>query len=143
MRGYCGIGVYHPQHECNLGTLFRSAVAFGADFIFTIGKKYKPQNSDTCRSYKHIPCFNYVNLQDFKDHIPKDCKLVCVEIDDRAREIKNFIHPDRAIYIIGNEGGGIPQELMKSSLVVRIKTSICLNLSVAGSIILYDRMNKQ
>lgn len=142
MRGYFGIGIWYPQKECNLGTLFRSAYAFGANFIFTIGRKYKTQSSDTCKSYKNIPCFNFLDLKDFQKHMPKDCRLVCVEIDEQAKEIKNFIHPDRAIYLLGSEGGGLPKDLLKTNLTVKINSNICLNLSVAGSIVLYDRTNK-
>lgn len=36
-RGYFGIGVYHSKNADNIGTLWRSAAIFGADFIFTNG----------------------------------------------------------------------------------------------------------
>lgn len=42
-KGYYGIGIYETKEETNVGTLWRSAQNFGADFIFTIGARYKTQ----------------------------------------------------------------------------------------------------
>ncbi len=143
MRGYCGIGVLNMKTEINYGTLFRSAYAFGADFIFLIGKRFKKQCSDTVRSEKHIPLFEYDTFGDFYAHIPYNCQLVSVEICKKSKPIKVFSHPERAVYLLGKEDGSLPNEVIEKSLgVIEIPTRVCLNVAVAGSIILYDRFNK-
>lgn len=142
MRGFFGIGVWHPQHDCNVGTLFRSAYAFEASFLFTIGRKYRHQASDTCNSPMHIPYYNYLTYEEFNRHRPYNARLVMVEISEDAYSLPSFVHPERAIYIIGSEGGGLPPTLLKENLVVSIPTKICLNLATAGSIVLYDRCSK-
>ena len=58
-RGYFAIGIYESKTETNIGTLWRSAYNFGADFIFTIGKRYKKEPSDTTKSERHIPLYGY------------------------------------------------------------------------------------
>jgi len=68
-RGYCGIGVLNIKTGINYGTLFRSAYAFNADFIFLIGKRFKKMVSDTTRSEKHVPLFEYPTFEDFYQHI--------------------------------------------------------------------------
>ena len=141
-KGYFGIGVWYPHKDCNVGTLFRSAYAFDADFLFTVGRKYQCQSSDTCRSIRHLPYYNFLDIFEFKKGIPISCQIVCVEITDNAKDLKNFCHPPRAVYLLGNEGGGLPNELLQNSLVVKIDTSVCLNLSTAGSIVMYDRTIK-
>ena len=40
MRGYFGIGIEKSSKPMNAGNLFRTAHAFGADFIFTINANY-------------------------------------------------------------------------------------------------------
>lgn len=40
---YFGIGIYHVKNEENIGTLWRSANISGADFIFTIDRRYNGQ----------------------------------------------------------------------------------------------------
>ena len=40
MKGYFGIGVEGLSKPLNAGNLFRSAQAFGASFLFTVGASY-------------------------------------------------------------------------------------------------------
>ncbi len=142
-RGYCGIGVVNMKKEVNYGTLFRSAFCFGADFIFLIGHRFKKQASDTVRTERHIPLYEYTDSEDFLAHRPYDCQLVGLEICDRAMPIRVLSHPERAIYILGQEDGSLPKQILDAcQMVAQIPTSHCLNVSVAGSIILFDRFNK-
>ena len=142
-RGYCGIGVLNMKTEINYGTLFRSAYAFGADFIFLIGKRFKKQSSDTLQSHRHLPLFEYLTFDDFYSHIPYGCQLVSVEICEKAKPIRIFSHPERAVYLLGKEDGSLPNNVIERSTgVIQIPTRYCLNVAVAGSIILYDRFNK-
>ena len=143
MRGYFGIGIYKPKTETNVGTLWRSAHSFGANFIFVIGARYRKQPSDTVKAFMHIPFYEYVSWEDFRNHIPHNCQTVCIELTNNSKSLKDFKHPERAIYILGAEDNGIPKEYMKGNQVVEITGGkYCLNVSVAGSIILYDRISK-
>lgn len=141
-RGYFGIGVYHPKTTENIGTLWRSAHNFGADFIFTIGKRYKRQASDTTKADKHIPLYEYDTFEDFKNNLPKGCRIVCVEQAEGASNLKTIAHPEAAAYLLGAEDYGIPEKLMFGCQKVFIDTPMCLNVAVAGSIVMYDRKNK-
>ena len=40
MKGYFGIGIEGPSKSMNVGTLFRTAHAFGASFVFTLRAQY-------------------------------------------------------------------------------------------------------
>lgn len=142
MRGYFGIGIYHPKTTENIGTLWRSAHNFGADFIFTIGKRYKKQASDTTKAERHIPLFEYETFEDFKSHLPKGCRIVCIEQCVGARNIKDATHPETAAYLLGAEDHGIPSNLLVGHQTVFIDTPMCLNVAVAGSIVMYDRITR-
>jgi tRNA(Leu) C34 or U34 (ribose-2'-O)-methylase TrmL len=141
-RGYFGIGVYHPKTTENIGTLWRSAYNFGADFIFTIGKRYKKQASDTTKAERHIPLYEYESFEDFREHLPRGCEIVFVEQCEGAKNLKNTPHPETGAYVLGAEDYGVPEEMMRGYRKVFIDTPVCLNVAVAGSIILYDRQNK-
>lgn len=143
-RGYFGIGILNPKTEENIGTLWRSAYSMGASFIYTIGKRYKKQASDTPQSWKHIPLFHYDTFDDFYLSIPYDCKLIGIELDERSISLNDFKHPERCVYLLGAEDSGISKEAInKCHELVVIPASICLNVSVAGSIVLYDRNSKK
>lgn len=134
MRGYYGIAFYEPKFEENIGTAVRSAHCFGADFICVIGKRYKKQPSDTMATERHMPIYEYTNLDDFLKHIPIGCELIGVEVD--GLDIKEFIHPLKAIYIFGGEDRTLPKEIKNR---LRIETSHCLNMATTASIIMFHR----
>ena len=142
-RGYFGIGVYNIKTGMNLGTLWRSAFNFGASFIFTIGKRYKKQPTDTVKTPRHIPLYEYSTYEEFNKSTPKDCILVMVEQTEGAKNLRDFNHPERAIYLLGAEDYGLPKEIMRGHPKVFIDTPMCLNVAVAGSIIMYDRSIKR
>lgn len=141
-RGFWGVGIFHGKRQENLGGLFRSAQAFGASFMYTIGTKYIHQSTDTCNATKNIPYFHYENLEDYRKHSPKDCQLVVVELDPKAHCLNKFIHPQRASYLLGSESGNLPKELLEQNIVVQIPSKICLNVATAGSIVMYSRISK-
>lgn len=141
-RGYFGVGVYHPKTTENIGTLWRSAHNFGADFIFTIGKRYKKQASDTTKAERHIPLYEYESFEDFKEHLPRGCNLVFIEQCEGAKNLKEAVHPETVAYILGAEDYGVPEEIMRGYQKIFIDTPLCLNVAVAGSIVLYDRSVK-
>ena len=144
MRGYFGIGIYHPKTSVNIGTLWRSAYIFEASFIFTIGKRYRKQSSDTMCSRRHIPLFDYLSYEEFKKNLPHQAKLVCVEIDKKATTLREFNHPQQAVYLLGAEDYGLPEKAMKENEVIQIESPelFCLNVATSGSIIMYDRYAK-
>ena len=143
-RGYFGIGVFNGKNEQNIGTLWRSANIMGADFIFTVGKRYRQQCSDTMKTPRHVPLFHYDDWDDFKKHIPYDCPVVAIELDDESVPIKRFEHPERCIYLLGAEDSGIPKHVLeKCQCIVQLPGDVCMNVSVAGSIVMYDRINKE
>ena len=143
MRGFCGIGIYHSKTPVNVGTLWRSAFALGASFVFTIGKRYPRQSSDTTATWRHIPLLEYANVEDFRDHIPYDCQVVGVELTDDAEALETFRHPQRAIYVLGPEDGSLSAAVAEACQhVVRFDSKYCLNVAAAGTVVMYDRQTK-
>lgn len=143
-RGYFGIGIFHCKNETNVGTLWRSAAILGADFIFTIGKRYHRQASDTMKAPRHIPLFNYTDYDDFFRHVPYDCPVIAVELSENSVPLDTFTHPERCIYLLGAEDYGIPDDiLLRCRDTVQLYGDYCYNVSTAGSIVMYDRVTKE
>ncbi len=143
-RGYFGVAVVNMKVEANYGTLFRSALAFDADLLCLIGRRFRKQPTDTTRSERHIPLLEFDTAEDFLAHVPYDCKIISVECIEKAQPLHVCTHPERAIYVLGPEDGNVPPAILAASHVtVRIPTLQCLNVAVAGSIVMYDRMVKE
>ncbi len=140
-HGYFGVGIFHPKHECNQGTLWRSCFAFGASFCFTIGPRFTKQASDTANAYLHVPMLNFDEMDDMVSHLPYNCPVVGVELDEKACPLDGFVHPDRCVYLLGAEDHGLPAKIIKRChMLVQIEgLKMCLNVSTVGSILMYDR----
>lgn len=143
-RGYFGIGIYGPKMTKNIGTLWRTADIFGADFMFVIGKRYETMRSDKRKSWRHIPLFEYDDFTTFRSSLPKDSKLVGIELDSSSRPIMTYKHPERALYLLGAEDFGLPEEVIAAcDDIIQLPGDYSLNVSVAGSIVIYDRLLKR
>ncbi len=142
MRGYFGIGVEGISKAHNLGNLMRSAHAFGAEFFFTVGSELRMQDvhqSDTARSEIHVPFYPYETIDRLV--LPKGCVLVGVEFIEDAIELPSFRHPAQAAYIFGPEMGSLSDAALdRCSHILKIPLKFCVNVGVAGALVMYDRM---
>jgi tRNA G18 (ribose-2'-O)-methylase SpoU len=144
-RGFFGVAVYRPKREVNVGTLWRSACSYGAAFIGTVGERYERQASDTTKTFRHTPLVHYVDLDDLIQHLPHSCPLVGVELDPRAQSLTEYVHMDRACYLLGAEDNGLPPSVLdRCHQLVQIPAPMpwSLNVAVAGSLVLHDRYVK-
>jgi len=142
-QGYFGIGIYNGKTPENLGVLWRSAQNMGASFIYTIGNRYAKQACDTHKAVGAMPYFHYDSFDDFYKHLPKSAVLVGVELDKKAVPLESFNHPKRCVYLLGAEDHGLSREAIeKSHFLVKFKSTLSLNVAVAGSIVMYDRGTK-
>jgi tRNA G18 (ribose-2'-O)-methylase SpoU len=140
MRGYFAIGAEGLSKPLNAGNLFRSAHAFGASFIFTVGGSYKTARSggDTSHAPTRVPLYEYESAADLA--LPGGCRLVGIELLDNAVELPSFKHPPQAAYILGPERGNLSPEIVaQCDNVVKIPTAFCINVAMAGAIVMYDR----
>ncbi len=142
MRGFFGIGVEGLSKPMNAGNLFRSAHAFGASFIFTIGAAYprgEVGRCDTSDTPGEVPLYEFATVHELD--LPRGCSLVGVELVEGAVDLPSFRHPRQAAYILGPERGSLSEEILdKCRLTVKIPTKFCINMATAGAIVMYDRM---
>lgn len=142
MRGYFGVGSERISKQMNLGAVMRTAHAFGASFIFTVGSHLKAREAalaDTSKSDEHVPLYEWASVGEMI--LPKRCVLIGVELDERAVDLPTFPHPLNAAYILGPEKGDLSEAAKaRCSHLVKIPAKFCVNLSVAAAIVMYDRM---
>lgn len=86
-----------------------------------------------------MPHYNWASLDDMA--LPGGCKLVGIELLDTAIDLPSFRHPLRAAYVLGPELGSLSEPLLeRCDYVVKIPTSFCVNVAMAGAIVMYDRV---
>ena len=142
MRGYFGIGADRISKAQNVGALMRTAHAFGASFVFTVGETYSQRHlkqSDTSGTVGNLPYYRFEDADTLL--LPQGCALVGIEITDDAVELPSFHHPKAAAYILGPERGELSPDLVaRCDHVVKIPTKFSINVGLAGALVMYDRM---
>lgn len=141
-RGYFGIGVEEISKPMNVGNLLRSAHSFGASFFFTIGTSVDLEgmkSSDTSDAFGHIPFYSFEKQEDLL--LPQNTALVAVELVEGAVDLPSFRHPTRAVYVLGPEKASVSPELLaRCDHAIKIPMKFCVNVGVAGAIVMYDRL---
>ncbi len=141
-RGYFGIGAEGVSKSANVGALLRTAHAFGASFCFTLGAGFDARAAraaDTSDTASHVPLWRFADMAALR--LPEGCVLVGIEITEDAAPLPSFRHPLNAAYVLGPERSSLSPELLaRCKHVVKIPTRFSLNLSVAGALVLYDRL---
>jgi tRNA G18 (ribose-2'-O)-methylase SpoU len=138
MRGYFGIGVEGVSKPMNVGSLFRTAHAFGARFVFTVDAQYaqdEGERADTSRTAQSVPLYEFGSVGEIR--LPRECTIVGIEIAADAEPLPSFRHPRCAAYVLGPERGSLSPELVAAcAQLVKIPT----RFAVAGAIVMYDRL---
>jgi tRNA G18 (ribose-2'-O)-methylase SpoU len=141
MRGYFAIGAERISKPMNLGALMRTGHAFGASFVFSIKAAQNIKEghwADTSKSEGQIPFYQWDSLEEMQ--LPRGCQLVGVELTDDAIDLPVFRHPPQAAYILGPEKGNLSRGILeRCAHVVKIPTKFCINVSLAGALVMYDR----
>lgn len=145
-RGFIGIGIYQPKKLVNVegtGGLLRNAHAFGADFTFVIGKRYKQTKENISKAQKHVPLWEFDTFEDFMRAKPANTALIGIEFPGKTK-ISNFCPPERSIYLLGSEDGGLPPEMIEAcKTTVEIPTKFSLNVANSSSIVLYNHFSQR
>jgi tRNA G18 (ribose-2'-O)-methylase SpoU len=140
-RGYVGVGIYNGKRTYNFGALVRTARVFGADFVFSVGHR-NPGEASSVNAELTVPVFHFETLELFVASIPVNAQLVCVELAPGALDIRTYAHPPRAVYLLGPEDGALPASIMRQHDTVVLPGAYPLNVAMAATVVLYDRLLK-
>jgi tRNA(Leu) C34 or U34 (ribose-2'-O)-methylase TrmL len=143
-RGFAVIALDRPNHGVNVGHTLRAALAFSARMVILgdkdTGINVRKLSTDPGRAYRHVPI---LEVPDIFDVMPNDCTPVAIELTDDAVDLTGFSHPERACYIFGPENGSVSSEILeKCQHIVKIPTTMSLNLGMTVNIVMYDRLAK-
>ena len=140
----------NPSDSGNLGTIMRSAVAFGYENLAIIMPAVDPYDPKVIRA--SMGAVFHLNIQQFttfEDYAKLNAgrKYYAFMLDDTAKQLSE-LHLEDSNYalIFGNEAAGLPSDFAHIAQPIFIPQSSnvdSLNLSVATSIALYTFRNKK
>jgi tRNA(Leu) C34 or U34 (ribose-2'-O)-methylase TrmL len=140
MRGYVGIGLDNPKYDVNVGSALRAAGCYGAAFVAASGKRWTSAKTDPMKAYRHLPL---LRPDDVFDLLPFDCVPVAVDLVEDATPLHEYVHPERAYYIFGDEDATLGDRVLSRCRdKIYIPTNGCMNLAATVNVVLYDRLSK-
>ncbi len=137
------------QDPGNLGTIIRSAVAFGFKNIILSDDTVDLYNDKVIRASEgmifHINVLRK-NLELFLEELKQNYQILITDVM-QGENIKKIKHTKNIALIIGNEGNGVKDNLKKyANNFVKInmdETCESLNASIAASILMYEIMESK
>jgi TrmH family RNA methyltransferase len=138
------------QDPGNIGTIIRSADAFGTKAIFVSLRSADIYSDKTIRSTMgslfHLPVVDNVNIEELLYLMRKEKITVFAASLKGKKNIGNSKIPNKSAFIIGNEAAGIKQETEKlADILFKIPMpgkAESLNAAVTASIIMYELSQK-
>ena len=139
----CVLALYFVQDPGNLGTLIRTADAFGFSKIVLSGccDIYNPKVvRSTMGSLFRVSFLECSNFLDFLKNI--DLNKYATVVDNDALSISELdLENDGAVLVVGNEANGLPDDVVgecdKKITIDMCAAANSLNAAVAGAICMY------
>ncbi|CAI9290642.1 unnamed protein product [Lactuca saligna] len=134
--------IHNIAKRHNVGTLARSATAFGVSELILVGRRdFNAFGSHGSTS--HLRFRHFYSLSDARLFLKeKDCDICGVEITDNATAVNGHPFKKNTAFLLGNEGSGLStKECEFCDFFVYIPQYGCgtasLNVTVAASIVLH------
>lgn len=145
MSGFYAVGLAQPKTPANVGSALRACGAFNAAFLSYSGSRYAKSPTDPQQAFRSMPLLRSGDgPESLFELVPYNCVPVAVELTEDAVDLVGYKHPERAFYIFGPEDGSLGRRVLERCRdVVRIPSSVCLNLATAVACVLYDRTAKR
>lgn len=149
-KGERALSLYSLRDPGNLGAVIRSASAFGVKHIILSADSADVYNPKTVRAAMGTLFGVKISIvRDFASFIcaakENGRAVYAAELTDNAKSIKEIELTGDDIFIIGNEGHGIPTEISSictGSVYIPISEGVeSLNASVAASVFMWEQNN--
>ena len=134
------IAIDNVSRDFNMGTIVRSANAFGVRTVHIIGRRqWNKRGAMMTDKYLHV--VYHASLDDFLTHIDQKT-LIGVDNVAGSRPLGQTSLPSDAVLLFGAEGPGIrPELLQECAQIVAIEqfgSTRSLNVGVAAGIAMYE-----
>ena len=139
------IVLVNPSDAGNLGTIMRTAVAFGFTDLAIITPAVDPYDPKVVRASMgalfHLNVMQYANIDDYSAAYGKR-KLYAFMLDENAQKLKETRTEEPYALIFGNEAAGLPKDFAAKTgaqaiFIPQSEMVDSLNLSIAAGIAMH------
>lgn len=140
-RNELHIAIENIDHDFNIGSIVRTANAFGVQAFHIIGKKrWNRRGAMVTDRYQHE--YHHPTPQDFLDWAKENNRfVVAVDIVPGAKPLEHSELPKNAVLVFGEEGAGVSAELLENAqLTVGISqfgSTRSINVGHAAAVVMH------
>lgn len=136
------VAIENWQHDMNIGSIVRSANAFGAHTVHIVGRKrWNRRGAMVTDRYQHV--LHHETVAEFVAWA-KDARLPILAIDNvsGAVPIETSVLPERCVFLFGQEGPGLSEEAIAAAEAIleitQFGSTRSINASAAAAITMHD-----
>lgn len=136
------IAIENLERDFNMGTIVRSANAFGVRRVHVVGRRqWNKRGAMATDKYLKVDYFSSVDefVSEMKH---RERKLIAVDNVEGATKLSQADLPQNAVLIFGAEGPGISAELLERVdeivAIEQLGSTRSINVGVAGGIVMYE-----
>ena len=138
------IAIDNVERDFNMGTIVRSAKAFGVRHVHVIGRRqWNKRGAMMTDKYLHV---HYYAAADDFIHTIAGKELVAIDNVDGSQPLSRTKLPKNAVLLFGAERSGIRQELLQHAVrtiaIEQFGSTRSLNVGVAAGIAMYAWMQQ-
>ena len=134
------IAVENLARDFNMGTIIRSANAFGVRHVHVIGRRqWNKRGAMMTDKYLHV--HYHESVDDFAQAMT-DKEVIAIDNVDGSVPLASAELPSNAVLVFGSERDGLSQELLaRAAQTVAIEqfgSTRSLNVGVAAGVVMYE-----
>jgi len=136
------VAIENWQHDMNIGSIVRSANAFGADTVHIIGRKrWNKRGAMVTDRYQHV--LHHADVATFvlwaaNEGLP----IIAIDNVPGSVLIETFAIPERCVLLFGQEGPGLSDEAIAAADAVleisQFGSTRSINASAAAAVAMHD-----
>lgn len=144
------VALINPKYPHNGGAAYRACAAWGVPQLWISGTRLRAQLSrerlpreERMRVYKEEVDLHWSDR--IFDQFPSDVTPVAIEVLPSAEPLTTFVHPEKALYVLGPEDGSLSSSVLRHChRFVILPSDHCVNLAAAvNCVLMHRRMQRQ
>ena len=137
------IAIENLERDYNMGTIVRSANAFGVRTVHVIGRRQWNKRG-AMMTDKYLEVVYYDSPEKFVDAMKKRgiAKIIAVDNTSESVDIRSIEKPEQSVLVFGSEAAGLSPEMLAAAdevaKIPQLGSTRSLNVGVAAGIAIWE-----
>lgn len=134
------IAIENLERDFNMGTIVRSANAFGIRKVHVIGRRQWNKRG-AMMTDKYLTVVYHNDVESFKEAV-RDKSIIAIDIVDGSEQLNSINLPLNCVLVFGSEASGLSDEMLsvadKIIAIEQLGSTRSINVGVAAGIAMYE-----